>query len=153
MKTITIKDTRGLKEQMREKKGIKIDDKERPQGCEFGDILEAEFGKKKEKDRFPGITNEWTGRVEKDAGEISALKLMVAYNANLFDAMQNALAAREKIIEDIIKNLEEEKSANLRWEEFAHNAIAEMQRYRELLIAAGMDPEEIKKKISQGKEI
>ena len=45
MKTTIIKDTRELKEQMREKMGIKIDDEKRPQGCEFGDILEAEFGK------------------------------------------------------------------------------------------------------------
>ena len=47
MKTAIIKDTRRLKEQMREEMGIKINDKERPQGCEFGDILEAEFGKDK----------------------------------------------------------------------------------------------------------
>ena len=52
MKTIIIKDTRELKEQMREKMGIKINDKERPQGCDFGDILEAEFGKDKETKAF-----------------------------------------------------------------------------------------------------
>jgi len=99
------------------------------------------------------MKNEWTERIVRDMGETRSLKIMVEYNDNLIDAMKNALAAREKIIEDTIKNLEEEKSANLRWEEFAHSAITEMQRYREVLIAAGMDPEEIKKKISQGKEI
>ena len=47
MKTLIIKDTRGLKKLMRKRMGIKIDDEKRPQGCEFGDILEAEFGKNK----------------------------------------------------------------------------------------------------------
>ena len=58
MKTVIIKDTRRLKEQMREEMGIKINDKERPQGCEFGDILEAEFGKDKLKQPdYPNTTD------------------------------------------------------------------------------------------------
>ncbi|MDP8275163.1 MAG: hypothetical protein RAO92_02040 [Candidatus Euphemobacter frigidus] len=99
------------------------------------------------------VENEWTERVEKDAEEIRVLKSRVAYKDNLIDAVKIALAAREVLIEDTIEELREEKRANLRWEEFAHNAMAEMKRYRDLLTDCGMDPEEIKEKISQGKEL
>jgi len=99
------------------------------------------------------IKNGWTERVEKDAVEIRKLKSRVAHKDNLIDAIEIALATREKLIEDTLENLVEEKRANLRWEEFAHNAMVEMKRYREMLIDCGMAPEEIKEKISQEKEL
>ena len=97
------------------------------------------------------IENEWTERIKKDAEEISKLKSRVAHKDNLIDALKIALATREKLIEDTLENLVEEKRANLRWEAFAHSAIAEMERYRDLLINCGMDPEEIKEKTSHGR--
>jgi xylose isomerase len=68
-----------------------------------------------------------------------------AQDMKTIEAMRTALKTREKLIEDTIADLVAEKRANLWWCEFAHKAVAELAKYRELLTAAGYDPDHIEK--------
>jgi len=76
--------------------------------------------------------NAWTEKVEDQRLEIEALRATVRIRENVIDAMKIALQTREKLIEDTIINLVEEKKANLNWTEFAHKSITELQKWREI---------------------
>lgn len=75
--------------------------------------------------------NAWTEKVEEQRLEIEALRATVRIRENVIDAMKIALKTREKLIEDTIINLVEEKKANLNWQAFAHKACAELKMWRE----------------------
>ena len=110
-------------------------------------------GYAKAKDRFPGIKNGWTEKIKELAGELQNLRGRLISKDSIIDAMRIALAARDKVMGNIILDLTQEKQANLRWEEFAHSAIAECKKHRDMLIDCGMDPEEIKERISHGRKL
>jgi uncharacterized damage-inducible protein DinB len=78
------------------------------------------------------IRNGWTEALEKQRAEIATLREKVLRQDNLLEAMKETLKARERMINDTITELSDEKRANLNWQDFAHKAVSELRRYREL---------------------
>ncbi|MBA7583486.1 hypothetical protein ES708_25431 [subsurface metagenome] len=58
---------------------------------------------------------------------------------DLIDALQIALAARDKLAMEAIDDLTQEKKVNLRWEKFAHDAMAQQAKLLKTLAAAGVN--------------
>ncbi|MCK9560148.1 MAG: hypothetical protein M0R44_06845 [Candidatus Marinimicrobia bacterium] len=78
------------------------------------------------------VQNGWTESFEKQRAEIATLREKVLRQDNLLEAMKETLKARERMINDTITELSDEKRANLNWQDFAHKAILELRRYRTL---------------------
>jgi len=78
------------------------------------------------------LKNAWTEKVEAQQAEISKLRATVLHKEKLIDAMRTALKAREKLIENTLNELTQEKKANQSWHEFAHGACAELKKWREI---------------------
>ena len=86
------------------------------------------------------VKNGWTEKVARQREEIERLQATVRHKSNLIDAMRIALKAREKLIENTLNELTQEKKANQSWHEFAHHACMELKKWRE--IAEENDPDD-----------
>ncbi|MBA7525251.1 hypothetical protein ES705_17402 [subsurface metagenome] len=62
------------------------------------------------------------------------------HREDLIDALKVALAARDKLAMEAIDDLTQEKKINLRWEKFAHDAMAEQAKLLKILTDAGLSP-------------
>ncbi len=80
----------------------------------------------------------YVARIEGLNNTIMDMKRKALEKNTLIDAMKIALAARDKLVAAAINDLTQEKQANLRWEKFAHDAMAQQATLLAELQAAGI---------------
>lgn len=76
--------------------------------------------------------------VERQAKEIKGLRMAAHTRERNIESMQNALKARDELCNHLIDDLVQEKKVNLRWEKFAHDAMAQQAALLAQLEAAGI---------------
>jgi len=86
-----------------------------------------------------GAVNAHLAERNKDLREtIEALRMEAQARDNLVEALRKANKARDEMSAALIEDLTKEKTINLRWEKFGHDAMMEQAELCRLLVSAGI---------------